>query len=494
MRFVVYIIVLLISLKWTRIEGCTHPPDELYTTQFVSVETEFQLNRSTSDSLDGSTLYMIYEWDVVQRRRFVYDGFLYKFLDRDSKEMEDGETFRDSFKIDYDPNACVGLNSTLWYKKDEDTDPVQCTIPCKEYFPPVCNYSKVCSYLREGYKILRPDTKRLELPVQYGRIYDLSLMVYRNWHTGENYFLGGRELVPYCKHELIISQNISNDEAYDFCGDKMNFPESARLSGPPAHFEKYKVTRDLETNRGTVTFRWKEPYDMSPNATLEGFHLYVGNGKVPVRNIKPKTPGRRSDDYYNTTIEGIEFGRIAYILVSPMLDEPNCTRMCGGYGFGEKDYFKVEDINGCAHGITLEGYCDDKAKCIDLPSNSSAPANCTCPEGYGGNGISTKFENGTGCYDNYDACSLSNENHTCDHDALCFDWPPPYRNASCRCPTFYIGDGYRSGTGCSHRNLIIGLAVGIPLLVILLVLIGCILWRSKRTPKPRSNRFHDEDL
>ena len=97
-------------------------------------------------------------------------------------------------------------------------------------------------------------------------------------------------------------------------------------------------------------------------------------------------------------------------------------------------YFFYTDIDGCGGKNYNTSYCDTLATCKDLPNNEEPAAMCSCPLGYFGNGIHTRYTEGEGCQP-LDSCSnTSIVKSVCHADALCSNLDPPSIEFRCFCP------------------------------------------------------------
>nr|AOZ57102.1 putative wall-associated receptor kinase-like protein [Saccharum hybrid cultivar R570]AOZ57139.1 putative wall-associated receptor kinase-like - WAK1 [Saccharum hybrid cultivar R570] len=98
-----------------------------------------------------------------------------------------------------------------------------------------------------------------------------------------------------------------------------------------------------------------------------------------------------------------------------------------------------------AQSHTSEPLC--YGTCVDAPSGAGYL--CKCPDGYDGNPYDRD-----GCQD-IDECRNSNSNN-CTYQNICNNTLGSY---TCSCPENYIGDGYRTGTGCTTTPVTPGIDV-----------------------------------
>ncbi|XP_039268090.2 uncharacterized protein LOC120343076 [Styela clava] len=460
---------------------------------FANVTSNFNFEIWNKSNPYNYSLTVTYKWDLGIPRDFVFDGFLYKHVDREKEEKKlssqnigFGSLFGiSSFGIQglaslpEDKKCDNSSDKSLWAVNNNGSS-VECKIPCSEYLPPPCQSNEVCSrIIEDGFSTLPREANQLEVALEFGRSYDMKILIYRHWKVLKTYEFPHNKIIRFCRDELIDKQKYEPGFADAFCEREQDMQESTLSAGPPSYFEMYSVNRDLRTNRGNVGFRWKAPMDISKRVNLTGFLINTHSGLG--QDIMIKVDQHDVDFFYKTSVKNIVFEKPHLISITPILtfDINICYKKCSKHGYILSKEYTIPDIDACDEPTR---YCDIIANCTDLPSQNTTSAICSCPIGFSGNGINDSRSEGTGCQ-KINRCNFSIESYPCHSNAICEDFDSTSESVICSCPKYYVGNGYKEGYGCMKLSIVVFLSIGIPCIFIFLIILMMLMRRIKITRK-----------
>ncbi|XP_039255907.2 uncharacterized protein LOC120332675 [Styela clava] len=483
-------VVLAIVMSTEACVGSQRNPS-LSEIEISNLEADYKFHLENKSELSEYKLTLVMSWNISEG--VDYDGILVRLTDSESQPQLRKRRFIPPPPppvINTTPSSCN--NKTLWTVDSNGTS-VECQVPCKGILSEPCLYSQVCAQLANNFTSLPKNQRKLEMPIEFGRVYRFKMMVYKEWSIGHEVEFKLTEIVSFCRHELITNHKVDETLAHQFCSDEQDIAKNTYFSGPPANLEIFKEYRDMSINRGVVELRWSDPHDLLPNVTVLSYAVFASKGE-PNRGTVFASEKSADGNYTVLKITNIKFGEEVEVRITPYTD--NCDG-CTNYGFPGVKLFKFSDIDACKGDNITEPYCHSAAICHDFPSSNESSASCTCGVGYEGNGIA--YAGGEGCVD-YDACAARNvSNHTCHPYAFCKDLQAPSMGANCSCPADFVGDGYRSGSGCTKLSLIIALGVGLPAVALVVVAVLAVLWKmrlykKRQIEKKMSHFFSTPDV
>nr|XP_039267599.1 serine/threonine receptor-like kinase NFP [Styela clava] len=484
-----FLLIVRLSMLHCMEDPCHSDIDERLN---ITFNTSTTFNLANVSDIGKYNIHVTFSWNVEGDED--YDGFLYKFEDRDDV-LNGVQKRKSSTKMRFRPFGSRGFSriipackkatgKEIWISTNGTEN--QCEMPCLEYITNECRSDELCNLLNSGYISVPKSVRNVTLTGKFGRVYDLKMKAYRGKTIGKYFDVENHDLPSsdpiYCNNKLIEEIGIEKDIAFEFCKKEQKIADLVSSSGPPADFEEVRISRNLETNRGEIVFRWHSPYDISHRTTLNAFDVSVTDGIL--KQTRVIALQNNTEHYYEDIVSNIKFGKKGVITVTPIFTS-NCKENgslfeCVNHGVSRLHTFFVEDIDACANRNEEIRYCDSIASCYDLAPENTTAAICSCPAGYDGNGVNNSFESGTGCFD-HDSCSA--DDHNCVSEAICKDLPPPDYSAICTCPSTHIGDGQINGTGCTSLSLVLGLGVGLPLAILTVLLLWLAAWRLKVTKK-----------
>ncbi|XP_076825198.1 uncharacterized protein LOC143470806 isoform X2 [Clavelina lepadiformis] len=471
----------------------------------LTVKTNFDVNRQ---NLSDYNLTITYSWSIEKTTRDAgLDGFIYCFHDADEKSSTqfvkrsianpspDGPQdknfpfglpqFFDPFPTNTGNLPCGNLES--YWVTGADGIYQECIFPCSEQLGQSCisttQSSAVCNLVSESCKAVTKDTRDLVLAVKFGRKYSFEVHPYVGLYVKKSNKRQWDGYSLFCGDHLIDKLNISHVIAYEFCRQEQTISSLSTASGKASNFSIDKIEDDLTKHKAVATVRWHAPHDVALDKRVTSyiFSAHGAGTTIPKSPIKAKSPEEeKTNPYYYVTVADLDYNRSYSFSLTPDVNHnETCHRTieCEKLGLRSELNFTIKDIDACSRKNGL-AYCHSIATCVDARPGQPFPANCSCPVGYDGNGISLNA-GGTGC-SNFNACkSRGVTEKTCSAIAECIDDDPPSMGVTCRCPSSHIGDGLRSGSGCTELRLLVLLSVGIPLGIIFVVAGFLAVWKYR---------------
>jgi len=434
--------------------------------------------------LSQHQLLVTYEWEVEPMTSPEVDGFLYRLQDTDEVSiinMNKMKIGKPDFSLEDGFNTSTQLcdDDVEIYISSINGTTGRCQLPCAREYG-VCDSSSICRYIYDSFKPLPKEERSVKLAASFGRHYEFRIVAYRALSADKSTEVSLGGVSVFCGHHLIETLGFDQSKALKFCDIVQEISDLSISAGPASSLVLDQLKPDLINNEISAVIKWKSPYDVVANKSVTRFLVKEMSRKAKLHSsiVAGKSSlEEEKDPFYRLQLDHLRYGEEYVIQVTSYVSRQGekCRNWmtCEQYGTQTNLSIYIEDINACE-----TNFCVDNITCFDLQPDDATAAICNCSSGFHGNGIRLDLAGGTGCT-NFDSC-LTEAQGVCASSAICTDFPPPSNGFNCSCPEGYTGDGYVAGTGCRDQSLVVSIAVAVPVGVIASCVVIYIIWKYRQ--------------